>query len=471
MVLTGSIAVGAMTVGNRWVNDFVREIPKLPKSQSKGLVDIDPGDPQTYLVIGSDTRANVDVSDAQAKESLCDPVKGCDESARSDSMILVHINPNEKNVFAVSIPRDLRVTVEGRKSKINGAFSLGGAAGLIKALDENFHIIVNHIAVIDFQQFQEINRVVGGVHIPFPFPARDRKIKVEWQETGCVNLDPGSALSYVRSRAMEEFRGGRWVYADATPDIGRIGRQQSYFRRLVQKAAGSAGDINGFVELAEEVKKFVQVDQGFSETDFLKLVNAMSRIDVGSDTGIEMTIFPWKDAGNKSDLVPDDALWPAVRDRLNGAAFTEAPAAKTRLRVLNASERVGAAMEVSDFFTKFGVQPATPATGNAPELSETTIVKYATGAFEKAKPLKAFLGADVELVQDASITDADVVIILGTNFAGLVDFKAALAASSSIAAAPSTSAPGTSKLPSTTTTTTSVAYPAGYDPKAVECDP
>lgn len=486
------VAAGAMTFGNRWVKNFVEEIPKLSAIESKGIEKADPGDPKTYLVIGSDTRANVDTTDSQATSALCDPKKGCDSSARSDSMILVHVTPKEKSVFAVSIPRDLRVTVNGSKSKINSAFALGGAAGLVKALDENFHIVVNHIAVIDFQQFQEINRVVGGVHVPFPFPARDMRkengreiVQFEWPKTGCVNLDPAPALAYVRSRFMQWYRNGRWQYVDTIPDIGRISRQQDYFRRLMQKAAGSAGDISDFMNLAERVKKFVQIDQSFTESDFLKLVNAMSAIDFGSNNGIEMTVFPWKDAGNGSDLLPEDSKWPDVVRRLNGEQLAMGSVSQTTLRVLNASGKDGLAKEVSDFMVSLGVKQGDPPTGNAPQLATRTVVKYATGMFAKAAQLKNFLGPEgqVDTIQDATLTDVDLEMVIGSDFKGFTNPATGVVERQSrvlqgLPAADvnaSTSVPPTtarlSTTTTTTTTTTSVPYPAGYDPKALKCDP
>ena len=284
---------------------------------------------------------------------------------------------------------------------------------------------------------------------------------------------------------MEEFRNGRWVYVDATPDIGRIGRQQAYFRRLMQKASGSAGDIRGFLDLAEQVKKFVQVDQSFTDSDFLKLVSAMSQIDFGSNSGIEMTIFPWKDAGNKSDLIPDDSKWPDVVRRLNGEQLEMGSVSKTTLRVLNASGKDGLAREISDFMVALGVKASEPATGNATELAAKTVVKYATGMYAKAAQLKNFIGpaSEVDTIQDASLADVDVEIIVGSDFKGFTNPATGVVERQSrvlqglpaVDPASSTSTPPTtaklSTTTTTTTTTTSVPYPAGYDPKALKCDP
>lgn len=467
LIITSLAAAAAMIFGSRWVDDFIKDLPRIDKEETKGLENIDPGDPQTYLVIGSDTRAFVGDFNSEAGQAFCKEEGRCDTTQRSDSIMMVHIDPSNNSVFVVSISRDVVVDINGRRSKINAAF-LDGPGGLIKALDENFHIKINHVAIVDFEQFQEINRVVGGVHVSFPYPARDKKLKVEFNQTGCINLDPGQALSYVRSRSMEEKRNGKWVYTHGIPDIGRIQRQQDYFRRLAQKAAGQAGNPNDFLDLANKVKKFVAVDSFFGRDDFLRLVAAISKIDFGSDGGVEMVTFPWVNAGNNSDLLPDNDYWPAIADRLNGGEAPETKAVDIKLRVLNASGVDGAAKTVSDFYTNnFNVGKADPATGNADQLADTTIVKYATGAFEKAKPLLAFLGAP-PVEQDASLTDADVLIILGKDFKGLVDYENALKEQASATSTTTTTSAGTAKSTSTTTTTS---LAPGFDPTAVECDP
>lgn len=469
LVVTTLVAAGVMVFGNQWVDDFVKDIPRLPKEDSDELTPTDSGSPKTYLIIGSDTRGFVETGDRAGAEAFCEPGEVCDTGGRSDSMLLVHIETNPVSAYVVSIPRDLLADVNGREQKINAAYT-EGAGGLVRALSENFGIIVNHVAIVDFEQFQKINEVVGGVHIPFPYPARDRKIKVDF-EAGCVNLDSGKALSFVRSRSMEELIDGEWRYTHSQPDIGRISRQQLYFRNLSQKAATEASDVREFIALAEEVNKFITVDVGFTRSDFLKLVNAMSQLDLGSNDSLVMETFPWVPAGDGANLKPDINYWPGVVDRLNGGKGSELEADEITLRVLNASGRDGAAATVAEFYEAFGITPASPPTGNAEQLQDATEVRYATGALEAAQPLKPFLGENVEMIQDASLTDVDVEIVLGKSFPGLVDFEAALAASSAAAVTSSVASSSVPQSSFSTTTTTTTSVGRGADPRAKDCKP
>ena len=114
------------------------------------------------LLIGSDTR---DTS----------------ESGRSDSMILLSINEKKRTVTMTSFMRDMYVSIPGHgMSKINAAYSYGGASLLIQTIQDNFDIKIDRYVSVDFFSFIKIIDRLGGVRItvtPAELPVLNNYIK------------------------------------------------------------------------------------------------------------------------------------------------------------------------------------------------------------------------------------------------------------------------------------------------------
>ena len=95
---------------------------------------------------------------------------------RSDSMMLVRTDPRRGRISYLSIPRDLQVEVPGLgTSKINAASQVGGPALAIKTIRQFTGIKVNHVAVVDFGDFEELVDALGGVTIDVPRPILSKK--------------------------------------------------------------------------------------------------------------------------------------------------------------------------------------------------------------------------------------------------------------------------------------------------------
>ncbi|MBA3955362.1 MAG: LCP family protein, partial [Acidimicrobiia bacterium] len=202
------------------------------------LANEPPGEPQNYLLVGSDSREFVQGGDDL--ESFGDTSET--GSDKADTMILVRIDPQAETASMVSFPRDLIVTIAGtgKKNRINTAFA-DGPSQLIETIQLNFNLPVHHYIQVDFAGFRELVDAIGGVDLYLEHPVRDRDGNgqnfsgLDIDQTGCVTLDGTQALAYVRSRHFQSFVDGRWQ-ADPTGDIGRIGRQQDFIRRAVRSA-------------------------------------------------------------------------------------------------------------------------------------------------------------------------------------------------------------------------------------------
>jgi LCP family protein required for cell wall assembly len=221
------------------------------------LADGGAGDPQVFLLVGSDAR------DFSASGQ---------DAARADTIALVRVEPKTGGSFMLSIPRDLAVTIPGHGvDKINAAFADGGMPLLVATITENLGVPINHTIEVGFSQFAALVDELGGIRIDFPAPARDRYSGLA-EPAGCRTLSGSEALAFVRSRHYEFSENGQW-HADATADLGRIVRQQVALRQLAN-AAESRVSVDPRPEL-RSLFAYVTVDSGFTADDALRVFSAL----------------------------------------------------------------------------------------------------------------------------------------------------------------------------------------------------
>ena len=250
--------------------DVVAELSPPPSESS---------DPSTFLLIGSDSRENLPDDFAN--------VFGSAGGQRADVIMLVQVMPADSVARLLSIPRDLKVDLDGRGTqKINAAYAYGGGSLLVSTVREVTGLPIHHYVEVDFAGFAAIVDEVGGVTINFPYPARDRKSGLN-VAAGSQTLDGETALAFARSRSYEELRGDTWVSANAN-DIGRMGRQQDLvFAILSQMKRPST--ITQAEEIVSAIGSNLEVDASLIDRGILGLAWAMRDIRPG---GIETYTYP-----------------------------------------------------------------------------------------------------------------------------------------------------------------------------------
>jgi LCP family protein required for cell wall assembly len=186
------------------------------------------GSDMNVLVVGSDSRGAV-ANEAQSFGTVA--------GQRSDTMMVLRIEPQKKRAAVLSIPRDLYVPIaSGGTNRINTAFEQG-PDNLVRTVRSALGIPIHHYIEVDFAGFRSIVSAVGGVTVYFPAPARDVVSGLRVPQAGCVALDGNGALAYVRSRHYETLVRGRWQ-AGGAGDLDRIARQQDFIRRVMAKVRG-----------------------------------------------------------------------------------------------------------------------------------------------------------------------------------------------------------------------------------------
>jgi LCP family protein required for cell wall assembly len=180
-------------------------------------VDADGSQPMNFLILGSDSRAEKETAELD------------DKGARSDTIMLLHVNKERTGAFIFSIPRDSYVDIpasgnwRGGKNKINASLAYGGASLAAKTVYDLTKIPLNGAIIINFNGIQNMVRAVGGVNVCTPFSVRSEFTSRYWAK-GCHDMSPDEVEDFVRQR--KSVPGG---------DLGRIKSQQNVIKGLMKK--------------------------------------------------------------------------------------------------------------------------------------------------------------------------------------------------------------------------------------------
>lgn len=177
-----------------------------------GLITEGKNNNMTFLMMGIDSK-----SFAESK------------GVRSDTIMLFNIDRGTGEISILSIPRDTRTPIEGRrnKEKINHSFAYGGPELTVRTVENLLGVDIDHYVVVDYQVVSEYVDLIGGVEFNVPMdmsysdPVADPPLKIDLK-AGDQVLDGDKALQYLR------YRKG---YKNA--DLGRIEAQQSFLKALI----------------------------------------------------------------------------------------------------------------------------------------------------------------------------------------------------------------------------------------------
>ena len=230
----GATAVAGFNEVDRVVNAlrFQKEI----KLGAADLARTDPGKPQTIMLLGSDRRPKGNV-------------EGAASDARSDTIILVRLDPSKNATAMMSLPRDLKVRIPGHGTqKINAAYELGGPKLTLQTVKNLTGLRINHIVNVDFRGFYAAVDAIGCVYADI-----DRRYFNNTPGYAYIDVQPGyqrmcgsKALQYVRFRHEDN-------------DLVRSARQQDFIRQAKQQVAAS--------RLIDDRAKLVRIFGRYTTTD------------------------------------------------------------------------------------------------------------------------------------------------------------------------------------------------------------
>jgi LCP family protein required for cell wall assembly len=455
----------AVSTGNHW---FERTFNDIPTTHIKPEVlekPVDKGKPANFLIIGTDSRAFVQNPEQAKAFGTSQEVGG----QRSDTMMIVHVEPQSDTGFVVSFPRDLWVTIPGHgENRLNAALELGGPSLLIQTLTDNFHFPIHHFLEVDIDGFQKIVNTIGGVNLYFPTAERDKFSGLDQPQAGCRPINGAQALTYVRARHFQWFdvKTGEWR-DDPQSDLSRIARQQ-YFMRSLARAALERGASNPATAFAllDNISSSLQKDQNLQLSDIKALINAFRDLDPQS---VEMLTVPvvGTTRGTAQVLVPEEPEADAMINRLRN--FSSLPSglphlvktSTVQVKVLNGSGVAGRAKEVLDDMEAYGfVAGAAPTDADRADYPLTQI-RYPAGSASKALTAAVFLGTNnVVEARPGEISGSGVVVIVGRDWDRLV-------APVKRPPGPTTTVGGATTAPAVASTTTTTTTPPSPSATAV----
>ena len=205
----GATAVAAFHEVDKVV-DALKENPELKLGENT-LATTDPGEPQTILILGSDRRPRDNAEGAGG--------------ARSDTIMLVRLNPHKEATAIMSLPRDLKVQIPGHGvDKINASYELGGPQLTVDTVKQLTGLPINHVVNVTFKGFWRAVNAIGCVYADV-----DRDYFNDSAEFTYINVDQG----YQRLCARKALQYVRYRHTDT--DLVRSARQQDFLRQMKQQ--------------------------------------------------------------------------------------------------------------------------------------------------------------------------------------------------------------------------------------------
>lgn len=275
---------------------------------SKVIDRPDAGKGTNYLIVGSDSRAGMS---AEEKKKLH---TGSAEGKRTDSMMILHVGGNGDTL--VSLPRDSNVTIPtykgsgsgktfpgtGRQVKLNAAYAEDGPTLLVRTIEYNTGLHIDHYVEIGFAGFANIVDAVGGVEMTLDQGFKDKYSGADFK-AGKQTLNGEQALAFVRTR-----------HAFAASDLQRTKNQQKFLSALAHQVATPGTVLNPFklYPTMGSGLDSLTVDKDMSLWDLGSMFWAMKGVTGGSGKSMNMPIS----GSTGGNLVWDKAKVKTLVDEL-----------------------------------------------------------------------------------------------------------------------------------------------------------
>jgi LCP family protein required for cell wall assembly len=414
--LASGVAAAVVSTSAVWGINLLLQFNEHPTRRVPGLDE--PSDfatkPRNVLLLGSDTRAGL-TPEEQAAFGSEEDVDG----ERSDTIILLHIDPRRDRAVVLHFPRDLRVRIPDHGvDRINAAYELGGPGLVVRTVRSYTGLPIHNYMEVDLAGFQELVDAVGGVRICIDRPMVDELAGLNLPRAGCYLLDGDRALGFVRARH---------IAGDIVPDFARIARQQQFMRAMLNRLLSFRALLDQQV-LQEAVSK-VTTDEKLTGADLVLLGQKLRQLaeeDPSGGESLDFRVVPSvpQEIDGVSYVVAEqeeaDRLFEAMRQGrplgklgLTLAQTLPSPGVIT-VRVFGEGDE---AAEVARTlrFAGFVVLPVAP----PPAGHEESEILYAPGMGPRRDRLAGYFAEDLPQtpVDNALLGEADVAVVVGSDWA------------------------------------------------------
>lgn len=346
---------------------------------------------------------------------------------RTDTMILVSIDPEEQIVSMVSIPRDLYVAIPGHgKTRINMADNFGeaerypggGPALLREMLEENVGLTFDRYIRIDFQGFAEMIDLLGGIDVDVRCPTElwvpNMKSPGEyllWRSfaASMQHMDGELALMYSRCRAH-------------TAVFDRDRRQREVLLAIRKRVLelGLPGLLPKLFQLLDTMKLHVQTDLEPAEIVALAQLMMVGSPYHVNQSVIDLSAAPqWPTADGAWVMRPDRRLVKELMSgRMEPPSWEEQTLAAegVRIAVANGTAVEGFAAQIAARLRSGGYDVVEVGKADRLDYGETIIVSYAGTSFTLDR-LRQYLGVGEDHVRYEPdwLSDVAIRVIVGRD--------------------------------------------------------
>ncbi len=371
--------------------------------------------PRNVLLVGSDTRRGLS-EEEQAAFGSPETVSG----ERSDTLILMHIDPRREKAVMIHFPRDLQVEIPGYGTdKINAAYTYGGPELVVRTVKEFTGLPIHNYMEVDLAGFQRLIDVLGGVRMCVDRPLFDELAGLSIPRAGCYTFDGKTALAFVRARNIE---------GDLIPDFSRITRQQQFMRAMMNKilSVGSLLDQ----EVIEEAARQVTTDTRLSTADLIYLgarLRELAERDPSGATSLDFRVVPGlpQTLNGVSYVIaeqPDaNRMFEALAEGTSLGSIGTSPVntaispAVIKVRVLSAGLTTTEAQGAEALLRRAGFIVLERGTTSA----EESVILYAPGKRDRAQVVGGYFPDLPQEEGSASILgNAEVAVVVAADFEG-----------------------------------------------------
>ncbi|WP_157469577.1 LCP family protein [Clostridium algidicarnis] len=221
LCVTLSVVICIFLIGVLYLFGTTRKLNEKVESQAKIIKPVDSKRalPINILILG------VDIGDPNIKDN--------DDIKRTDSMMLLHYNPSEKDVKVISIPRDTKIKINNKDIKINSAYAFGGAKKSIEVVENMLDTTINYYIKVDYKAFTKFIDAIGGVNMDIEedmkYDDEGQDLHIDFKKGKNIHLDGKKAEEFFRWRKNNDGTGL------AEGDLGRIKNQHIFMEKVTKK--------------------------------------------------------------------------------------------------------------------------------------------------------------------------------------------------------------------------------------------
>ena len=243
------VVIGLLILLNLFIGGITYYAVQVTNDASKMISNIRQTVKRTSLKRESGDKPNID--NAEPFSILLAGIDtgdlGRSDQGRSDSMMVVTINPKQKKSTIVSLDRDIltKIVGYGTNDKLNHAYAFGGVKMSMDTIETLLDIPLDHYVSINMRGLKDLIDAVGGIEVNNKIDFTLDGIHVE---KGKQTLDGEKGLAYARMR-----------YEDPEGDVGRQKRQREVVTKILRKAMSING-VGNYRKILKAVEKNMKTD-------------------------------------------------------------------------------------------------------------------------------------------------------------------------------------------------------------------